>query len=63
MGYDTFAMVVNFIDDAWHPNHITIGLFEVQKISNAYMEKQMKGYWGYWIIGQGYCICQCQQRL
>jgi hypothetical protein len=49
--YDIFAMVVNFIDDAWHPTHITIGLFEVQNISNAYMEKQMKGYWGllvYW---------------
>jgi hypothetical protein len=43
--------VVNFIDDAWHSNHITIGLFEVQNISNAYMEIQMKGYWGlldYW---------------
>ncbi len=42
--YDIFAIVVNFIDGAWHPNHITIGLFEVQNISNAYIEKQMKGY-------------------
>jgi hypothetical protein len=28
--YDTFAMMVSFIDDAWHLNHITIGLLEVQ---------------------------------
>jgi len=51
VGYNTFARVVNFIDDAWHSNHITIGFFEVQNISNAYMEKQMKVYWGildYW---------------
>jgi hypothetical protein len=44
VGYDTFARVVNFIDDAWHANHITIGFFEMQNISNAYMEKQMRGY-------------------
>ncbi len=44
VGYDTFARVVNFIDDVWHENDITNGFFEVQNISNAYMEKQMKGY-------------------
>ena len=27
-GWDTFALVVNFIDDCWVPRHVTVGLFE-----------------------------------
>jgi hypothetical protein len=27
-GFDTFTMVVNFIDKEWMPRHVTIGLFE-----------------------------------
>jgi hypothetical protein len=43
VGYDIFAMVVNFIYNAWHPNQITIALFEVQNASCVYMAKQVKG--------------------
>jgi hypothetical protein len=28
--YDTFAMVVNFINSSWEPTHATIGGFEEQ---------------------------------
>jgi hypothetical protein len=43
VGYDIFAMVVNFIYNAWHPNQIIIALFEVQNASCVYMAKQVKG--------------------
>ncbi len=41
VSYDTFAMMVSFIDDAWHLNHITIGLLEVQNILGVYMTKHV----------------------
>jgi hypothetical protein len=28
-GHDTFAMVVNFIDNLWEPTHVRMGIFEV----------------------------------
>jgi hypothetical protein len=28
-GHDTFAMVVNFINNLWEPAHVTMGIFEV----------------------------------
>jgi hypothetical protein len=31
--FDTFALVVNFIDDYWVLHHVTIGLF---KVPNTY---------------------------
>jgi hypothetical protein len=27
VGYDTFAMVVNFINSFWDPTHVTVGVF------------------------------------
>jgi len=26
-GFDTFALVMNFIDDAWVPKHVIVGFF------------------------------------
>jgi hypothetical protein len=34
-GFDTFALVVNFIDDAWVPKHVNVGLFEAPNIASA----------------------------
>jgi hypothetical protein len=33
--FDTFALIVNFIDDYWVFHHVTIGLFEVPNISDV----------------------------
>jgi hypothetical protein len=36
-GLDTFASVVNYLDEAWTPRHATIGLFEVHETSGGAM--------------------------
>jgi hypothetical protein len=41
-GFDTFALVVNFIDDGWVPKHVTINIFEAPNITNATLEKIVK---------------------
>jgi hypothetical protein len=30
VGHDIFVMVVNFLNDYWEPNHVTIGILEAQ---------------------------------
>jgi len=40
--YDTFALVINFINPNWVPCHIVIGLFETPNIFGAAFVKQMK---------------------
>jgi len=37
VGHDTFAMVVNFLNDSWEPSHVTMGIFEVQNTTSATM--------------------------
>jgi hypothetical protein len=35
-GMDTFALVINYLDETWTPMHVIMGLVEVHKtISNA----------------------------
>ncbi len=29
---DTFALVINYLNDSWTPMHVTIGLFKVHEI-------------------------------
>ncbi len=41
-GYDTFALVINFIKLSWIPCHITIGQFEARDTSGATLTKQVK---------------------
>jgi len=36
-GHDTFAMVVNFINNLWEPTHVIVGIFEVHNIIGATM--------------------------
>jgi hypothetical protein len=31
-GMDTFALVINYLNGFWMPQHVTIGLFEVHEI-------------------------------
>jgi hypothetical protein len=31
-GMDTFALVINYLNDFWTPMHATIGLFKVHEI-------------------------------
>ncbi len=45
VGYETFAMVINFIDSSLEPIHVIIEIFELfeeQIITNVAMENQVK---------------------
>jgi hypothetical protein len=39
---DTFAFVINFIDDQWVPCHVTIAFFEPRNTSSVVLTIQMK---------------------
>jgi len=41
-GFDTFAIVVNYIKKQWETCHITIRIFEVHEISNVTMVIQLR---------------------
>jgi len=41
IGYDTFAMVVNFINISWESTHVTIGIFQVDDIISVGMGIQV----------------------
>jgi hypothetical protein len=40
--YDTFALVINFINQNWVPCHIIVEFFETFHISNAILIEKMK---------------------
>jgi len=40
--FDTFALVVNYINKKWKPCHITMGIFKVHEIMWATMALQLK---------------------
>jgi hypothetical protein len=42
LGYDTFALVINFINLSSVPYHIIVGLFEALDIFSAALAKQVK---------------------
>jgi hypothetical protein len=42
VSYDTFAMVVSFINTSWEFTHVTIGIFEVHDIASVTMGIQIK---------------------
>jgi hypothetical protein len=35
--HDTFVTIVNFLNDSWKPNHVTMGIFEVQNTTHVRM--------------------------
>jgi hypothetical protein len=41
-GLDIFALVMNFIDDAWVPKHVNVGLFETPNIANVVLVRIAK---------------------
>jgi hypothetical protein len=41
-GFDTFALVMNFIDDRWVPKHVTVSLFETPNITSVILAKFVK---------------------
>jgi len=41
-GYDTFALVINFISSSWVPCHIIVRLSEALNISKVAFKKQVK---------------------
>jgi hypothetical protein len=41
-GYDTFAVVVNFVDKSWVPQHVTMGLFGAPKTSGFALTEVVK---------------------
>jgi hypothetical protein len=42
LGYDTFVLVINFINPSWVPCHITVGLFKTPDVYGAVLIEQMK---------------------
>jgi hypothetical protein len=40
--HDIFAMVVSFLNDSWEPNHVTMGIFDIQNTACATMANQVK---------------------
>jgi hypothetical protein len=40
--YDTFSLVINFINQSWVPCHIIVGLFEVPNIFGVTFIEQVK---------------------
>jgi len=40
-GVDTFASVINFLNDYWIPQHVTIDLFEVHETTWLSMVGQL----------------------
>jgi hypothetical protein len=42
MGFDTFALIVNFLNQEWVPCHDMIGLFETPDIGGATLVEIVK---------------------
>jgi len=42
MGFDTFVIIVNFINISWEPRHLTIKFFEVHNIVGVAMANHVK---------------------
>ncbi len=41
-GFDIFALVMNFINDAWVPKHVNNGIFEAPNIANVVLAEIVK---------------------
>jgi hypothetical protein len=40
-GVDTFVLVIIYLDEAWAPRHVIIGLFEVHEITRNTVALQL----------------------
>jgi hypothetical protein len=43
-GADTFSLVINYLNESWMPQHVTIGLFEVHENAKLSMANQLCHY-------------------
>lgn len=41
-GFDTFALIINFLEDAWKPQHNIVAIFEAPDTSGATMAMQVR---------------------
>jgi len=39
---DTFALIIDYLNDSWTPMHVIIGLFEVHETKWLSMAKQLR---------------------
>jgi len=42
--FNTFALVINFINEEWVPCHVIVGMFEALNTSRATLVEQMKSF-------------------
>ncbi len=41
-GVDTFALIINYSNEAWTSKHVIVGLFEMHEISGSAMALQLQ---------------------
>lgn len=41
-GVDTFALVINYLDESWTPRHVIVGLFAVYETTSNAMTLQLQ---------------------
>jgi len=46
MSFDTFALIMNFLNLEWVPCHVTIGLFKALDISGVALAEIIKFFFG-----------------
>jgi hypothetical protein len=63
IGFDTFCLQMNFIDDTWQSRHVIIGLFEAPNIVKATLIEIMKLINTISIHIEDINICERQRKL
>jgi len=43
-GFDTFALVMNYINKKWEPCHVIVGIFEVHETLRVAIVVQIEGF-------------------
>ncbi len=54
---DVFTLVINFLNEKWQPQHITIELFEANKIIGQYMVRNLIELLDKYDLRIFFCIC------
>jgi hypothetical protein len=56
--YDIFALVINFLDENWQPEKVTISLFEViETIGQALVNFFEKAFGFLWVKQEDHYLC------
>jgi hypothetical protein len=43
-GFDTFALIMNYINKKWEPCHVIVGIFEIHETLRVAMVVQIEGF-------------------